>query len=163
MTSKSILTNQLEVHSDIFTTDALRSATLTLPAEQRKTRWDRIDVDFKTPATIVLMRNTLLNALPFLKINTSIIKRYSPEDGSLAYQLHRDPDEFMDAPLVLITLSGESLLTVVVDEERMEIQCNEGTTVILKDPTLKHMATPPKNTSGIREFLFFGHSNKSID
>lgn len=148
-----------ETIEGIFSDAQLDAAAATLPTDVRKVRLDNIDTVSHISPALQDMRDILLARFPQLRINTSILKRYAPDVASAAYELHADPDEFMSAPLVLITLSGDAVLTVETAPGVLKtIPCRRGTTAILTDPTVRHSVTPPQNASGVREFLFFGYS-----
>jgi len=151
---------KVEFFDNVFSEETLIAAAEALPPDQRKKRWDNIEVNPEVPDTVRSMKDVLLERFPELRINTSILKRYKTDQDSNAYRLHRDPEEFFGAPLVLVTLSGEANLEVIVDGKTESVKCTKGTTIILKDPTIEHRVTPPENESGTREFVFFGHSDK---
>ena len=154
------LPENVEYHSNIFDDEMLEAAAKVLPTTVRKVRWDDLDDNPKAPNAIIEMKNLLLEKFPYLKLNTSILKRYSQGEESGAYSLHRDPEEFMKAPLVYITLSGEAVFSLTFDQKLISVRCRKGTVIILKDPTINHVVTPPGGAQ--RMFLFFGWSEDNL-
>lgn len=147
------------VFNNVFTTEELEAAARVLSKETRKMRWDNIDSNTNLPKEILRAASRIRERLPEFKFNSCIMKRYSVTDGSGAYELHRDPDEFMSQPLILITLSGLADLSIEVHPNEFgTIRCKSGTVLTLHNPTLKHKVTPPLNKEGLREILFFGYS-----
>lgn len=94
--------------------------------------------------------------VPFLgKGNTVITKRYEPTGDSGAFEVHRDPEEFADNPLVLCTLGGRAILSVISDDRRLiEVECVPNTVVVAHGNPM-HTVTPPLDGE-VRAFMFSG-------
>jgi hypothetical protein len=100
-----------------------------------------------------------------LQFNFAILKWYRASDDyqSLAYIVHRDPEELASIPLVLCTLKGEAdLIYWQLNGAEERIRCRPNMVVLL-DPRLEHQVTPPLGPDGERFLLFLGLDTSRLD
>lgn len=99
--------------------------------------------------------------IPFAYGNTIITKRYKHNEQSGAFDVHRDPEEFASGPLVLCTLGGRALLSVIFDDRRLvEVDCVPNTVVVaLNNPM--HCVSDPLDEE-TRTFMFIGSDSTLV-
>jgi hypothetical protein len=127
---------------------ALHNHILAQP--ERKIMYQLTDSSRQVPVAI----GDALSYGPLSDANTIITKRYSPSEDSEAFGLHRDPDKYAGSPIVLSSLGGQAMLSVVHDGCMYDIDCVPNTVVVTHDNPL-HAVSPPLD-SQIRTFMFAG-------
>src|SRR5262249_8584823 len=138
--------------------DALmQKISALVPSEERKRRWGPDDEPW--PDELGQARELALTNVPRVeKINTAIVKRYRAGEPSGAYELHKDPIEFLDNPLLLFTLSGSAEMTLRSGDEEERRAVSAGDLVVITDTSILHKVSPPL-TPEPRELLFLGWSD----
>ncbi len=112
--------------------------------------------DHDIPLPIAEAVSTVSRWVP---VNTAILKRYATDEPSQAFYPHEDPEVFKQHWLVLISLSGEAVLSLHNSVHGIEsVPCRTGD-VICVAPQMVHSVTPPLNEDGVRHFLFLGYDS----
>lgn len=143
----------LQVHRNAFPADVLHALHLYILGQPNRKIVHRLtDPNSDVPAAV----NNSLLCVPFLgRGNTVITKRYEPSSGSEAFVVHRDPEQYDGHPIVLCTLGGRAILSVITDDRYLiEIDCVPGTAVVAHNNPM-HTVTPPIGNE-TRTFMFSG-------
>jgi hypothetical protein len=153
--------NAVQVIPDFFPEEILRSLVMFLRESNVRKHEFALEASKSRTTVPESIRAAVKFAAPFVpfRINIAILKWYRTTDDykSEAYEPHHDPPSQATVPLFLATLTGEAEFTYWSEAGDVQrIRCRPNQVILLHQPNLLHMISPPLGPDGERFFLFLG-------